>query len=156
MIKNLSILTISLWFIVTGCSSDSTNDKPLISCENARGDVCTQEYKPVCARHEDGSKISYKTISNGCTACMDYMIVGYTKGECEVDKKISYIVMFKDGIDTQKEIDRLSHIYDMNISHTYTSTGGFAATMSKSVFDKLKKENSIKNAEEDQTVEIMK
>jgi len=89
MIKTTYILSMSLWIFLSGCSSDGISDKTFIKCEDSkRGDVCTQEYKPVCATSVDKSKISYKTISNGCTACLDYQVTGFTKGECETEGKV--------------------------------------------------------------------
>lgn len=49
-------------------------------CTDPRPEACTMEYKPVCAQMTDGS---YKTYSNGCTACSDKKIVTYRDGGCD-------------------------------------------------------------------------
>ena len=52
----------------------------LAVCPEPRPQVCTMDYTPVCARHTDGS---YKTYSNGCTACSNPSVEGYLEGACE-------------------------------------------------------------------------
>lgn len=50
------------------------------SCPEPRPEICTMDYTPVCARHIDGS---FKTYSNGCTACTNPSVEGYVEGSCE-------------------------------------------------------------------------
>jgi len=52
----------------------------LTSCPEPRPEICTMDYTPVCARHTDGS---FKTYSNGCTACTYPSVEGYVEGACE-------------------------------------------------------------------------
>ena len=52
----------------------------LTSCPEPRPEICTMDYTPVCARHTDGS---FKTYSNGCTACTNPSVEGYVEGACE-------------------------------------------------------------------------
>ena len=52
----------------------------LTSCPENRPEICTMDYTPVCARHIDGS---FKTYSNGCTACTNPSVEGYVEGACE-------------------------------------------------------------------------
>jgi hypothetical protein len=54
----------------------------LTACTEPRPQVCTMDYTPVCARHEDGS---YKTYSNGCTACANPSVAAYMEGACETE-----------------------------------------------------------------------
>jgi hypothetical protein len=56
------------------------NPKEMVTCTEPRPQVCTQDYRPVCAMLQDGS---FKTYSNGCNACSDPAISGYCKGACE-------------------------------------------------------------------------
>ena len=55
-------------------------EKELKTCPEPRPQMCTREYRPVCAKLDDGSM---KTYSNGCTACTDTKVVGYYPGACE-------------------------------------------------------------------------
>jgi alkaline phosphatase D len=61
-------------------SETSTGVETLIPCPEPRPQVCTREYRPVCATFKDGS---FKTYSNGCTACTDPAVTGYREGTCE-------------------------------------------------------------------------
>lgn len=54
--------------------------KAMITCTEPRPQVCTQDYRPVCAALQDGS---LKTYSNGCNACSDPAVTGYREGACE-------------------------------------------------------------------------
>jgi len=49
-------------------------------CPEPRPQVCTREYRPVCAKLSDGC---FKTYVNGCTACTDPAVTGYREGGCE-------------------------------------------------------------------------
>ncbi len=51
-----------------------------VPCTEPRPQVCTQDYRPVCAELQDGS---FKTFSNGCSACSDPAVAGYRNGACE-------------------------------------------------------------------------
>ena len=52
----------------------------LVSCPETRPEVCSQDYRPVCAVLQDGS---FKTYANGCNACADPAVTGYREGACE-------------------------------------------------------------------------
>ncbi len=70
----------------SGCSStmDKTDapsiSKELTLCTEPRPEICTMQYDPVCATHEDGSS---KTYATDCTACSHTEVIGYNPGECE-------------------------------------------------------------------------
>ncbi len=49
-------------------------------CPEPRPQICTMDYRPVCAQLGDGT---FKTYSNGCTACTDPIVTGYREGACE-------------------------------------------------------------------------
>jgi len=51
-----------------------------VTCTDPRPQVCTQDYRPVCARLQDGRS---KTYSNGCSACSDPAVSSYRQGPCE-------------------------------------------------------------------------
>jgi alkaline phosphatase D len=55
-------------------------EQALIACPEPRPEVCTQEYRPVCAKLPDGS---VKTYSNGCSACTDPAVTGFRQVACE-------------------------------------------------------------------------
>jgi alkaline phosphatase D len=61
-------------------SIKGSDEQALVSCPEPRPEVCTQEYRPVCAVRQDGK---YRTYSNGCTACTEPEVIGYREGECE-------------------------------------------------------------------------
>ena len=48
-------------------------------CSEPRPEMCTQDYRPVCAERADGRTV---TRSNGCAACADPDVVGYRPGAC--------------------------------------------------------------------------
>jgi hypothetical protein len=52
---------------------------PITICPEQRPEICTQDYKPVCAKQKDGT---HKTYSNGCTACSDQNVIDYRNGSC--------------------------------------------------------------------------
>jgi hypothetical protein len=56
------------------------SDQEMVACPEVRPQICTHEYRPVCAQLQDGS---LKTYSNGCTACSDPAVSGYREGACE-------------------------------------------------------------------------
>ncbi len=59
--------------------TNSSNQAPTI-CTDPRPQVCTMDYRPVCAQLEDGSN---KTYANGCTACSDQLVTAYIEGICK-------------------------------------------------------------------------
>jgi hypothetical protein len=58
--------------------SESAPD--LIRCTEPRPEVCTQEYRPVCATLSDGGE---RTYASGCVACADVRVLGYRRDPCE-------------------------------------------------------------------------
>jgi hypothetical protein len=61
-------------------SRNPEGDQKRVACPEPRPQVCTQDYRPVCAMMHDGS---FKTYSNGCSACSDPAVTGYREGACE-------------------------------------------------------------------------
>ena len=58
----------------------TAEDKVAVVCKEPRPQICTQDYRPVCALLQDDSS---KTYSNGCNACSDPEVTGYREGACE-------------------------------------------------------------------------
>ena len=65
------------------CSTYSTESTVLSApaniCEEPRPQVCTMEYRPVCASLSDGSM---KTYASGCSACGDTQVQSWVENEC--------------------------------------------------------------------------
>ncbi len=81
--------TILLLALVTGgcASSDEASDDSAVTgivtaCTDPRPQICTHEYRPVCAALADGST---KTYATGCTACSDMAVNAYNPGACGAD-----------------------------------------------------------------------
>lgn len=58
----------------------NANDLAQTICTDPRPQVCTMDYRPVCAEREHRSR---KTYSNGCTACSDHSVTAYADGPCK-------------------------------------------------------------------------
>ena len=61
-------------------TEDENGDQNVKECPEIRPEVCTQDYRPVCAELESGDM---KTYSNGCSACTDPAVIGYREGICD-------------------------------------------------------------------------
>ena len=61
-------------------SRNPMGEQKMVACTEPRPQVCTQDYRPVCAMLHDGG---FKTYSNGCNACSDPSVTGYREGVCE-------------------------------------------------------------------------
>ena len=61
-------------------TENENGDQNVKECPEIRPEVCTQDYRPVCAELESGDM---KTYSNGCNACTDPAVIGYREGACE-------------------------------------------------------------------------
>ena len=64
-------------------AGDRIESDTLDICSEPRPQMCTMDYRPVCAQMMDGSS---KTYSNGCTSCSDPNVSGYRDGACEEAK----------------------------------------------------------------------
>ena len=91
--------TLLVLLAVGGCSRASEEDSPGAAepakspspaayqpCRDPRPEVCTREYRPVCADRvgEDG-RVEQVTRPNACEACRDADIPGYPPGACGSD-----------------------------------------------------------------------
>ncbi|WP_317932216.1 hypothetical protein [Halioxenophilus sp. WMMB6] len=82
-------IMILVGFILTSCQSNTqslvvdaevTVTPDATVCNEPRPEICTREYRPVCAHLADGSTSQYPS---GCTACADPMVDAWLPGECQ-------------------------------------------------------------------------
>lgn len=84
-------IPILFFFVLSACmggekNSESTSaqiepdDSGLQQCPDTRPEICTMDYRPVCAVLGDGSR---KTYSNGCGACADASVDVFRVGACD-------------------------------------------------------------------------
>ena len=95
----LLIVTLNL-VLLTACQDKTTIKKPTpevatpsgtyTKCNNPRPEICTREFRPVCAKVDTGVRCvttpcpssENKTYSNTCTACTDPKVYGFWKNAC--------------------------------------------------------------------------
>jgi len=73
--------------VLAGCAQPDTKSEPRepikdpsrTVCVDPRPQVCTREYRPVCARLTHSKD---KTYATGCTACANIKAVSYVPGAC--------------------------------------------------------------------------
>ena len=80
--------------LLGGCASSARppNDFADIDarCEEPRPEMCTREYRPVCALRDTGIRCvtmpcpstEWKTYGNACSACADADVIGHVAGAC--------------------------------------------------------------------------
>lgn len=67
---------------------DTSNN--FIACPDDRPEMCTRDYRPVCAKRDTGIRCiatpcpstEWTTEGNPCTACSNPTVEGFTPGEC--------------------------------------------------------------------------
>lgn len=96
MAGQLISMTLMLTVLV-GCghAADEPPSKALAltKCSDPRPQMCTMDYRPVCAQRDTGIRCvkapcpssEWKTYSNGCSACSDADVSGYRGGSCDED-----------------------------------------------------------------------
>lgn len=79
---------------LVGCTVSPVNTIPGLTidteCQDPRPEICTREYRPVCALRDTGvrcvttpcASTEWRTYGNACTACSDADVIGYGDGEC--------------------------------------------------------------------------
>jgi len=50
-----------------------------VMCTEPRPQVCTKDFRPVCATRRDSTR---RTYGNGCDACVDANVVSHVPGPC--------------------------------------------------------------------------
>jgi len=99
MKKISKLIAISITFFCLSYSvsvmSESENQKKdshdFTQCKEPRPEICTREYKPVCATKNTGVQCvtspcpptDEATYASGCTACADPNVIKYKQGSCE-------------------------------------------------------------------------
>lgn len=91
--KNAIVLIAAI--LLFACSSQQSAPAPepqntLTQCPDQRPQMCTMDYRPVCATRDTGVRCvttpcpssEQKTYSNGCSACADPAVIGYIADEC--------------------------------------------------------------------------
>ncbi len=86
------IILPSLLLITVACEttvaqntdSESPKEISIVKCTEPRPQICTNEYKPVCATLKNTKKETYAT---GCTACADKYVISYIQNVCEKVEK---------------------------------------------------------------------
>jgi hypothetical protein len=82
VIGRLSLTLLAL--MLAACASQrgpaSAADPAETICVEPRPQVCTMDYRPVCARLESGEM---RTYSNACGACADAGVIAHLPGACE-------------------------------------------------------------------------
>ena len=70
--------------LLAGCATSAGDPAAAVApsaqiCKDPRPQVCTMDYRPVCANMEGGS---LKTYANGCGACSVGRVIGWVEGAC--------------------------------------------------------------------------
>ncbi len=100
LIKKLLISVVPI-FTVVACQTlpsktsssniDNQKNPKALTCTEPRLEICTREYRPVCADVDTGVRCvkapcpskDRKEYSNACTACSDSKVYGYILGNCK-------------------------------------------------------------------------
>lgn len=82
--KRLAFAPLLLAAAAPACAQQTPPAAPpaparLVTCTMPRPQVCTKEYRPVCATRRDGTR---RTYGNGCAACTDANVVSHVPGPC--------------------------------------------------------------------------
>lgn len=85
--RALIVRGIAASLLLSGCTETGSDETPgsasasdLVRCTAPRPEICTQEYRPVCALLNDGTQ---RTYASGCVACSDAKVLGYRPDPCE-------------------------------------------------------------------------
>jgi hypothetical protein len=93
-LKKAFILTISIATLIS-CSNQETplpeSNDIRVECTQPRPEVCTKEFRPVCATKDNGVRCvttpcdstDEVTYSNACLACADSDVYSHQSGKCE-------------------------------------------------------------------------
>ena len=76
----LAIVLLSLGACAGSKPNPSSTGNQQALCSEPRPQVCTADYRPVCAEQQNGE---LKTYSNACSACGDASVASHREGACE-------------------------------------------------------------------------
>jgi hypothetical protein len=89
------LISFSTLFIIA-CSDEQPVEievaaQTVTKCTNPRPEMCTMDYRPVCATKDTGVRCVTEpcdstemvTYSNGCSACSDPAVLSYVPDECK-------------------------------------------------------------------------
>lgn len=101
MSRVLMIVIVFTTSLLTSCTQSKkvdheTSQVPFKQCPEERPQMCTKEYRPVCANRDTGVRcvtapcpsIEQKTYGNGCTACADEKVSGYISDACASEPEL--------------------------------------------------------------------
>jgi hypothetical protein len=90
------LLVTFITLFVFACSDEhpmeiKVTDHTSTECTNPRPEMCTMDYRPVCATKDTGIRCitepcgstATATYSNGCSACSDPTVLSYVPEECK-------------------------------------------------------------------------
>ena len=81
--RSMCLIVLMLSSGLTACNTNNTRTILVAAegqqCTEPRPEICTRDYRPVCANLKDGSQ---KTFSNGCSACADANTDSWIESEC--------------------------------------------------------------------------
>jgi hypothetical protein len=96
--SGLRVVGLFAWLLaaVVSCAREAPADPQVeppasyVACNDPRPEVCTRDYRPVCAQRDAGVRCvttpcdstEWITLSNACTACSDPTVLGYRAGPC--------------------------------------------------------------------------
>lgn len=91
--RTISLIAVAcVMFCGCAASPESPTDRSDIDthCEDPRPEMCTREYRPVCALRDTGVRCvttpcpstEWKTYGNACDACADKDVIGHVPGTC--------------------------------------------------------------------------
>jgi len=81
---NPRLALFALLIALPACAEQPPPPRPVpppgqVTCTDPRRQMCTREYRPVCATKRDGAR---QTYGNGCSACGDATVVSHVPGPC--------------------------------------------------------------------------
>ncbi len=101
--KYPALIATALLFLLSACCTQHgdevtqfqpepapTTDQHVVNCPEQRPEICTREYRPVCATRDTGVRCvttpcpstEQRTYSNGCSACADEKVISYRLDAC--------------------------------------------------------------------------
>jgi hypothetical protein len=92
--QSMILAALVVCLFIVGCKRSPVDELAEIQldgeCEDPRPELCTMDYRPVCALRDTGIRCittpcqstEWKTYSNACSACSDPDVMGYKNGEC--------------------------------------------------------------------------